>query len=440
MKDLALVSLLAGVLSFGVSSKAEEMTFASVYQLARAAAPNLALARYKLDSAASRRDVAFSRMYPQITLFGQYSENELEYEIVDSQLDERYPGERYGLRLSQQILNIPNGLEATRLRIVHDQVREELAVEETVLLGELLEVFLNVDLTDAELDQLETELKALQIQFSEATALYEKSLIPVTQLLETETRLNSLRADVITARGNSAIAREDLVRLTGLKSVEPMNVRENLSLVSRFKNIEDAAFEALVNDPAIAAAEASVLAAQRGIDREKSTWIPTFDITYSFQHSDVGFDNLASPPRDVSTVALEFNYPVFEGGAGLARLRGARADFYSAQTRLDAQKRLTETRARSAWLNLQAVTERLLAARQGLKAADTNVDATTKAVSLGVARVTDALLALAQNTRAKQEYSRAKFQYVLAWAEMELSVGGDPISLAPIISEALHGR
>ena len=78
-------------------------------------------------------------MYPQITFFGQYSENELEYEIVDSQLDERYPKERYGLRLSQH--EYPKWSGSDSLAHCSHQVREELAVEETILLGELLEVF-----------------------------------------------------------------------------------------------------------------------------------------------------------------------------------------------------------------------------------------------------------------------------------------------------------
>jgi len=70
-------------------------------------------------------------------------------------------------------------------------------------------------------------------------------------------------------------------------------------------------------------------------------------------------------------------------------------------------------------------------------AASTNLDASQKAVRAGTGRVTDVLLALAQKTQAQNELSGARFQVVLAWLELELSTGGDPIVLAKRLSDAL---
>ena len=428
------VSLLSATLC-----TADEIPFSGAYDLARRAAPGLALARFRVDSAAANKDIAFGRMLPQVTLFGQFSDNDVEYENTVVLQNQQYPGERYGLLVKQSLLNIPDGLEATRLSLVHNQVKEELAVEETELLLQLLETFLGVLLADAELEELTAELHALEKQFEEAQALYEKNLLPITQVLETQTRVNSLQADVIMARGNTEVSREELIKLTGERSSEPMAVQDTFTLLSRFRSVEEAALDAVSQSPAVAAADAALLAAKRGVDREKSTWIPTFELTYSFQHSDVGFDNLSSPPRDTSSFAIGFNYPLVEGGAGFARLRAAWADYYSAVTRLQAQTREAEARARSAWLNFQAVTERLLAARQGIDTAETNVDASRMAVLAGTGRFTDVLTALAQNTRAKGVFNSAKFQYALAWAELELATGASPRALVPVISEALHG-
>ena len=132
-------------------------------------------------------------------------------------------------------------------------------------------------------------------------------------------------------------------------------------------------------------------------------------------------------------------YPLFEGGAGSARLRGAWAEFYSAQQQLEAVRRQASSRARAAWLNLQAATERVDAARQAVKTAEVNVDASRKAVKAGTARVTDILLALAQNTRAQRGLSEARSQKALGWLELEIATGSNPVSLAPILSGALHG-
>ena len=124
----------------------------------------------------------------------------------------------------------------------------------------------------------------------------------------------------------------------------------------------------------------------------------------------------------------------------MARLRGAWAEFYSAQQRLEGAKREAGGRARAAWVNLQSASERVLATRQAVSTAETNLDASRKAVQAGTARVTDVLLALAQKTRAQRDLNEARFQRAMGWLELELATGADPVSLAPKLSKALHGR
>ena len=133
-------------------------------------------------------------------------------------------------------------------------------------------------------------------------------------------------------------------------------------------------------------------------------------------------------------------YPLFEGGAGSARLRGAWAEFYTAQQQLEAAKRDASGRARAAWVNLESTTERVQATRQAVKTAETNLDASEKAVKAGTARVTDVLLALAQKTRAQRDLNEARFLRAMSWLELELSTGADPVALAASFSKALHGR
>ena len=67
-------------------------------------------------------------------------------------------------------------------------------------------------LTEESVMQVESELSALERQLDEANALYAKSLLPITGV-ETQSRTDSLRADVFNARGQAAIARERLTQL-----------------------------------------------------------------------------------------------------------------------------------------------------------------------------------------------------------------------------------
>ncbi|WP_435213953.1 TolC family protein [Luminiphilus sp. nBUS_16] len=413
------------------------MPLQQAYSLARVSAPELAIARYRVDGAKSQRDVARGRVMPQVSVFGQWSENRVEYRggLIP---DQRYPGERYGFQASQSLINMSSWMEYDRQKALVGLSEQELKITESQLLGLVAGAYLAVLLSDADLAQFETELEALEQQLKEANALYERSLLPITQVLETQTRADTLRADVIAARGQAAIARESLIALVGTRDIEPMAIAEQVSLDSTAGSAADAAIMAFESSPEVAAAEEGVLAARKSIAREKGSWVPNVDLIVSSQYSDVGFDNLTSPPRTSDSIQISVNYPLFEGGSGSARLRGAWAEFYTAQQQVEAAKRAGETRARSAWVQLQAASERVNAARQAVKTSKTNVDASRKAVKAGTARVTDVLLAMAQNTRAERDLSAARFQRAMGWLELELATGVDPMVLAPRLSNALH--
>jgi outer membrane protein TolC len=70
---------------------ASVITLLEAYDRARDSAPELAIARYRVDGAESQRDVAKGRVMPQVSVFGQWSENRVEYRggLIP---DQRYPG------------------------------------------------------------------------------------------------------------------------------------------------------------------------------------------------------------------------------------------------------------------------------------------------------------------------------------------------------------
>lgn len=440
-----IVAMLAVTCSFAISEEGvrgseRALSVLEIYQIARETDPALAIARYRVEGAGAQKDVAQGKMFPQISLFGEWSENKVRYEgTALSQLpSQEYPGERYGLQLRSPLFNMRSFREYERQNALVDQSEQELAVAETELLLSVTQTYLTVLLAEESVQQLESELTALERQLEEANALYERSLLPVTQVLETQTRVDALRADLVNARGQAAIARERLTQLTGLRDIALRPIQDRVALVTAIGNAEEAAVLAVEFDPASAAAQQAVNAARKGIEREKGSWWPEIDFVYSSQYSDVGFDNLTSPPRSSESYSVSMRYPLFEGGAGAARLRGAWAEFYSAQQQLEAARRQASSRARAAWLNLETATERVEAARQAVKTAEVNVDASRKSVKAGTARVTDVLLALAQKTRAQRSLSEARWQRALGWLELEIATGSDPVALAPRFSGALH--
>ena len=63
---------------------------------------------------------------PQVTLFGQFSDNRIEYDSELSVADQNFYGQRYGVQLSQSLLNVSDGLEVSRLEFVKSNLKMSL--------------------------------------------------------------------------------------------------------------------------------------------------------------------------------------------------------------------------------------------------------------------------------------------------------------------------
>ena len=419
-----------------------QLSLLDVYQLARESAPSLAIAGYRVDNARAQKDIARGRFMPSLSLFGDWSENTVRYEgnELGRLPTQEYPGERYGLQVRSTLLNMRAFRDWERQDALAERSEALLAGAEIQLLTEVVTAYLRVLLAEETLVQTNAELEAIERQLAEAAALYERSLLPVTQMLETRTRADTLRAEVIDARGQIQIAREGLIQLVGRRDIDLLAVSGNASLKSTVSSAEAAAALAQQHDPAVEAAEKALEAAQKNVSKEKGSWIPEVDFVYNSQYSDVGFDNLTSPARTTDSYSISVRYPLFEGGAGAARTRAAWADFYAAKSELDLANRESGANARAAWVRLEVANERLIATKQASRTSQVNLEAVQAAAKVGTIRFTDVLVALAQNTRAARDLTQARFEVILSWLALELATGGDPETLARELSSEIAVR
>ena len=143
-----------------------------------------------------------------------------------------------------------------------------MAATESALLLALVEAYLGVLSADEFLSQLKVEIEALEVQSLEAEALYAKGLMAVTQVLETQTRLDNLVSDFVAAQGQWAIARERLVQIIGHRDISLAEISDNFLLVTSIGSVEEAVRLAVTSAPERLAAHTNVLAARRAVQRE----------------------------------------------------------------------------------------------------------------------------------------------------------------------------
>jgi len=198
------------VMAAGGHCQSATMSLEAAYNLAREGEPFLEVARYRVQSAEAERDVIRGRILPQLTAFGQWSDNEITYDGAFSDIygRQKYPGERYGFEIRQSLINMSNWREVERYGALSDLSKSELAQQELETLLAVADAYLRYLIADARKAQITSEFEALTQQLEEATALQGFSLMPITEVLEIRSRTESVKADVIEATAAVTIAQK----------------------------------------------------------------------------------------------------------------------------------------------------------------------------------------------------------------------------------------
>ena len=189
------------------------------------------------------------------------------------------------------------------------QSRSNLASSEAKLLRQLTGAYLSVLLSDADEEYLKSELSGLERQLKEADALFNAKLLPLTDLLETRARHDRIRAELISAKGATAIARERFIQLVGERNFDLLPTKGDISLEPSSADLQTAIDLAHRDSPELRAAADALRAAEQQVELERGSRLPKVYLSFNSQYSDVGFDNLTSPPRDTESLQLSFNLP-----------------------------------------------------------------------------------------------------------------------------------
>jgi outer membrane protein len=283
--------------------------------------------------------------------------------------------------------------------------------------------YFDILLADDDVALLESELESVRKQLDEMQARYERKLAPVTEYLEARARADQVQADLIEAENRAALAREELAVLTGRRVEAIAPVRDSVDLPELDRSLAYWVEAAMRDNAELAGRREAIEAAKRGVEEARGAHLPTINFVASAQRSDVGFDNLRSPERDVIYLGVDVNLPLFTGGANSARLREAWSQYYVAREEEEGARREVLKRVRGAWLNAQASRRRLDAARLTVESATTAYEAISRALELGSAKTADVLEALARRTRAERDYREALYGYLFNWLSVKREGG-----------------
>jgi outer membrane protein TolC len=180
--------------------------------------------------------------------------------------------------------------------------------------------------------------------------------------------------------------------------------------------------EAWEENPEIRAAEEAVVKARAAVAAAKTAYIP--DVTayarYSYQ------DGVPFFVHNFGTVGINLNYTLWDFGKRRATVREHSAQLAEAEQNLEHLKEQVGVAIERSYNKLERTRSMVHVATQVAQLRQESERLATNQAAQGVVLISDVRHAAAANYEAKAELLQANLGYLLAWAELQRTVGRTP--------------
>ena len=313
-----------------------------------------------------------------------------------------------------------------------DSARQDLIIR-------VAEYYFNILDSIDNITYIASEKKAIKSQLEESKKRLEVGLIAITDYTEAKASYDLSETKYIEAENLSDLAKESLYVLTGKHfknfSLLRLDIKVKSPMPNNIKSWEDFAMEQNLDLLAYKRAQDSAIA---NVKYERSKHFPTLDIYGTVKETDKGGGSSGAFESNNDYIGIELNIPIFSGGN--TYYNSKKASYLEEKARYDLLKKKREVirDTRQAFLNLKSSISKVKSSKKALESNELSVEYNKAGYEVGTRSTTDVLLALQDSFKAKKNYSKAKYEYLMSKLKLKKSIGTLSIKDLEIINAWLN--
>lgn len=421
----ALMSLYSAAALAGVQSLMD------VYRLAQGSDPSWAAAQNAHVAAQEKLVQGKALTLPTVTLDADanHSNTDVRFRGRSSVFGN---GDRQSFETYGYSLNLNHPLYRKQNSIQYEQARTQVAQADEVLndarqdlMLRVSEAYFQVLLAQDQINLIDAQKAAISKQLEQAKVTFEVGTTTITDVHEAQARYDLILAQEIAALNDLEAKKRAIQSLTGELPDRLASARDDLSVtIPQPQNMEDWVALAEQNTPALKIQQQSLNLAEQEIERTKAGHLPTLDAiaSYSDSRANGGTNGFGSDLKNM-TVGVQFQLPLYQGGAITSRQREAVANREKALDDLEAVRRQAGLATRQAYLSLTSSVAQVRAFEQALVSSQSQLDSTSLGYEVGVRTTVDVLNAQQQLYTAKRDLLQARYAYLLNIIRLKAAAG-----------------
>lgn len=395
------------------------------YKLALQSSPQLMAQAANLRATAELAEQADALFLPEIGLTADASK------VWTETSSQRFGGESasvdrgYTLSLTQPVYRRESFVQDRQADIAISGAEAQYQVAEHDLIVSVADAYFGVLGAKDDLQFAEAEREAISKQLEEAQQRFEVGLTTITDVSEAQAAFDIANAAVIAAKNALANSRELLRETTGhypdnlspLVEVTPL-VRPDPESIQLWSET------ALVTNPALAVVGHEVDFAQENIDLQRSGHYPSLDIVALKNYSSQSDSNLSGGSQThQELVGLQFNLPIYAGGAVSSRTREAGFRLDEVMQTEEQQRRAVMRQTREAYNSVLSGISQVQALAQAVRSNEKALEATQAGFEVGTRTTVDVLNARRELFSARRDYARSRYQYIVNTLRLKQAAG-----------------
>jgi outer membrane protein TolC len=378
---------------------------------------------------------------PQLTANGQYKD-------TDPKGIESFPNAptspnqdwNAGIQLVQSIYQ--GGKLAAAFRAADATKQQAIAQFQTVVADTLLATrvaYYDVLLAAQQITVHEASVNLLQKELEDQQHRLDAGTVPKFNVLRADVAVANERPNLIQARNNYRIAKNNLSNLLGynlpreiLEEV-PLNLTDALESAPYDVNLPDAIQQALARRTELTVLRKTVELEKLNIVNAKSGYKPTVSLFAGYNWQNVQFTPPVELDHDINgwNAGAQLQWNIFDGALTHGRVIQANALYEKSKTDLVDQSRQIEIAVRTAYSDFMEAREVLESQKTVQAEAEEALSEAKSRADAGTGTQLDVLDAETSLTQARTTQIQALHDYDTARAKLQRAIGEEMIAPAP---------
>lgn len=403
---------------------AQAQSLAELYQAAQGYDATYLAARSQFDANLARAEQAKAGLRPQVGLGADLSWSHRD--DLSNNRSGTSNAQSATLSASQPLYRPANTASAQQGELGVELAKAQLQSAEQDLIVRITQAYFDVLAAQDGLASVQALKSAVTQQLAAAKRRFEVGSATIIDTREAQAQFDRVSAQEIAADNDLRVKKLALDQLVGRSGVTPLGLRSQIALPSPTPgDVNTWVAQATEQHPAVRQASTALAVAQLETQKAQAGEKPTLDL---FGRYNMGRSPSTSAPgaytrANTATVGVQFNMPLYTGGATQNRIKETLALEDKARNDIEAAKRTVAQATRSAYFGILSGLGQVKALEAAEVSSQSAVDANKLGYDVGAGTSIDVLNAQSQLFQVKRELAQARYNVLITHLRLKQASG-----------------